>query len=232
MMNLTDLKALICIMIFFISLQLIGLFYNIANLSKDPATKWQECSGTVISKSSSGDILYSYKENGNTHYQVRYRRTINQSEELEKNDIINLFYDKENPERVVYVIPQNASALIIGLLLIGIGICMYPLVAAYKIIHKPKNGLVENLPLVESNGLNPNLNISSYTFLWEKDGKQKNLSAPCTVPEIGYILKDIGITEIICYIKNENATSCYADFDETLEKNNSAISSSRFLFKI
>ena len=109
---------------------------------------------------------------------------------------------------------------------------MYPLVAAYKIIHKPKNGLVENLPLVESNGLTPNLNISSYTFLWEKDGKQKNLSAPCTIPEIGHILKDTGITEIICYIKNENATSCYADFDETLEKNNSAISSSRFLFKI
>ena len=231
-MNLTDLKALVCILLFFISLQLIGLFYNIVNLSKDPATKWQECSGTVISKSSSGDILYSYTENGNTHYQVKYYRTINPSDKLEENDIINLFYDKENPEIVVYVTPQNTSPLIIGLLLIGIGICMYPLVIAYKIIHKPKSGLVEELPLVESNGLNPNLNISSYTFLWEKDGKQKNLSAPCTIPEIGHILKDTGITEIICYIKNENAISCYADFDETLEKNNSAISSSRFLFKV
>ena len=204
----------------------------VARIPKTNISNWEECTGTIISVDNNNNYLISYDENGNTHYFVKYSTiassSTNTSAEFEENDTIKLFYYKANPTKVSEQAPESISMDII-LWAIGLIIFIALYYYIFRIFHKPKNGIKEHLKLVSKT--NPN-STTGYVLLWEKDGKQKYLSAPNGLNLVGDILEITNISNIICYIKSEHSRTCYADIDETFEENNMVISSSNYEFKI
>ena len=63
-----------------------------------------------------------------------------------------------------------------------------------------------------------------YRFVWQKENKIKYLTDPFRTYAYKEIIDLCGITDIYCYVRNENSRYCYADFEGTFEENNISLS--------
>ena len=188
-------------------------------IPKSDPQNWEECEGYII-ESTENKLIISYQENGNIHY---YFKQYLPGTEIDKNETIKLFYYKDNPEEAVEKIYESYSIIVIFVAIITmyfVGMTIF----CYRYITISKNGKRVQLKIVDYTPVADNTGGVVYRFVWQKENKIKYLTDPFRTYAYKEIIDLCGITDIYCYVRNENSRYCYADFEGTFEENNISLS--------